>query len=210
MAQAVLALAALVSVITTLGIVFSLVPTTVEFFRQVSWKEFFFGTEWTPLFEPPSYGVLPLVSATVQITIIALCVAIPIGLGAALYLSEYAHPRTRKVVKPVLEVLAGIPTVVYGFFALQFLTPLLRDFGLQVEIFNAMSAGLAMGFMIIPTVASLSEDAMSAVPRGLREGSYALGSTTRQTATRVVVPAGTYPASSPRSCSPCLARSARP
>ncbi|MGW8437839.1 phosphate ABC transporter permease subunit PstC [Nocardiopsis sp. NPDC055879] len=190
--QVLLAVAALVSVATTVGIVGSLVPTTVEFFRQVSWQEFFFTTEWTPLFADPSYGVLPLVSATLQITVIALCVAIPVGLGAAVYLSEYAHPRTRAIVKPVLEVLAGVPTVVYGFFALRFITPFLQEHWPWAEgpqVFNALAAGLVMGVMIVPTVASLSEDAMSAVPAGLREGSYALGSSPRQVATRVVVPA---------------------
>ncbi|WP_245930231.1 phosphate ABC transporter permease subunit PstC [Allonocardiopsis opalescens] len=190
--RVVLVLAALVSVGTTVGIVASLIPTTVAFFGQVSWQEFLFTAEWTPLFADPHYGVLPLVSATLITTVIALAVAIPLGLGAAVYLSEYAAPRTRRVVKPVLEVLAGIPTVVYGFFALSFLTPLLQDYwpgGGGPQIFNALSAGLVMGVMIVPTVASLSEDAMSAVPGALREGSYALGSSTRQTATRVVVPA---------------------
>ncbi|MEU0492096.1 phosphate ABC transporter permease subunit PstC [Nocardiopsis sp. NPDC006139] len=190
--QALLLVAALVSVATTVGIIGALIPTTAEFFRQVSWVEFFFTTEWTPLFADPSYGVLPLVSATLQITVIALCVALPLGLGAAVYLSEYAHPRTRSVVKPILEVLAGVPTVVYGFFALRFITPFLQEYWpweSGPQVFNALSAGLVMGVMIIPTVASLSEDAMSAVPAGLREGAYALGSSPRQVALRVVVPA---------------------
>ncbi|MEV0621913.1 phosphate ABC transporter permease subunit PstC [Nonomuraea sp. NPDC050404] len=190
--QAVLVAAALVSVATTAGIVVSLVPPTVEFFGAVSFGEFFTGTQWAPLFEPPTYGVLPLVTATFLITVIAIVVAIPLGLGAALYLSEYAHARTRRIFKPVLEVLAGVPTVVYGFFALRFVTPALQTYlppGLQPDIFNAISAGLVMGVMIVPTVASLSEDAMSAVPSGLRDGAYALGSSTRLVALRVVLPA---------------------
>jgi phosphate transport system permease protein len=133
--------------------------------------------------------VLPLVAGTVSVTVWACIVCVPFGLGAAIFLSEYATPRTRAVLKPVLELLAGIPTVVFGYFALTFVTPLLRDLGLDVEIFNALSAGLVMGVMLIPTVASLSEDAMSAVPRDLRDGAYALGSTKLQVATRIVVPA---------------------
>ncbi|MEV0385440.1 phosphate ABC transporter permease subunit PstC [Nonomuraea sp. NPDC050643] len=190
--QVVLVAAALVSVATTAGIVISLVPPTAEFFEAVSVGEFFTTTQWAPLFEPPAYGVLPLVTATFLITVIAVIVAIPLGLGAALYLSEYAHARTRRIFKPVLEVLAGVPTVVYGFFALRFVTPALQTYlpaGLQPDIFNAISAGLVMGVMIVPTVASLSEDAMSAVPQGLRDGAYALGSSTRLVAVRVVLPA---------------------
>ncbi|GAA2379018.1 phosphate ABC transporter permease subunit PstC [Nonomuraea africana] len=190
--QVVLVAAALVSVATTVGIVVSLVPPTVEFFASVSFAEFFTTTQWAPLFEPPAYGVLPLVTATLLITVIAVVVAIPLGLGAALYLSEYAHPRTRMTFKPILEVLAGVPTVVYGFFALRFVTPTLQGWlpaGMSPDVFNALSAGLVMGIMIVPTVASLSEDAMSAVPRGLRDGAYALGSSTRLVAVRVVVPA---------------------
>ncbi|MCD0449383.1 phosphate ABC transporter permease subunit PstC [Actinocorallia sp. API 0066] len=185
--------AALVSVATTVGIVASLLPPALRFFGEVGFGEFFGGTEWTPLFKPPSYGVLPLITATLTTTALAISVAVPIGLAAATYLSEYATPRTRKVLKPVLEVLAGIPTVVYGFFALTFFTPLLRDLwpgsGEGPEIFNGLSAGLIMGVMIVPTVASLSEDAMSAVPQSLRQGAYALGSTRRLVSIRVVLPA---------------------
>ncbi|MEO3811552.1 phosphate ABC transporter permease subunit PstC [Sphaerisporangium sp. B11E5] len=190
--RVVLTVAALVSVATTVGIVVSLVPPTVEFFTAVGWREFFTTADWAPLFDPPAYGVLPLVSATFLITLIAVVVAVPLGLGAALYLSEYAHRRTRKVFKPVLEVLAGVPTVVYGFFALRFVTPALQEYlpaGLRPDVFNAISAGLVMGIMIVPTVASLSEDAMSSVPRGLRDGAYALGSSTRVVSIRVVIPA---------------------
>jgi len=190
----VLMAAALVSVATTIGIVVSLVPPTVTFFEEVSFGEFFAGTQWTPLFGKGQqhYGVLPLVSATLLITVIAIAVAVPLGLASATYLSEYASPRIRKVFKPILEVLAGIPTVVYGFFALTFLTPLLRDiwpWGEGPDVFNALSAGLVMGIMIIPTVASLSEDAMAAVPNALRQGAYALGSTRRIVSVRVVLPA---------------------
>jgi phosphate transport system permease protein len=164
----------------------------VEFFQSVSLKEFFTGTRWAPLFADASYGVLPLVTATILITLIAMMVAIPLGLGAAVYLSEYAADRTRSVLKPVLEVLAGVPTVVYGFFALKGITPYLQDIwpgGGGPKVFNALVAGFVMGIMIIPTVASLSEDAMSAVPRSLRDGAYALGSSRMLVATRVVVPA---------------------
>jgi phosphate transport system permease protein len=190
---ALLFLCALVSVAVTVGIVIALAGPAIEFFSEISIADFFAGTEWSPLFSPPAFGVLPLISATLVTTFWALVVCIPFGLGAAIYLSEYASPRTRKTLKPALEVLAGIPTVVYGFFALTFLTPLLQDIwflpGDPPEVFNALSAGLVMGVMILPTVASLSEDAMSAVPRGLREGAFALGSTKMQVATKIVVPA---------------------
>ena len=185
-------LCAILSVATTVGIVVALAEPTIEFFGDVSLDEFFTTREWSPLFAPPHFGVLPLVTATLTTTFWALLVCIPFGLGAAIYLSEYARPRTRQILKPVLEVLAGIPTVVYGFFALTFLTPLLQDiwpFGKEPEVFNALSAGLVMGIMILPTVASLSEDAMAAVPQGLRQGAFALGATKLQVSTRVVLPA---------------------
>jgi phosphate transport system permease protein len=188
----VLALCAFVSVATTIGIVVSLLEPTIEFFGAVSPKEFFTGTEWSPLFANPKFGVLPLLSGTAVTTGVALLVCVPIGLLSAIYLSEYARTRVRKVVKPVLELLAGIPTVVYGFFALTFVTPLLQDiwfWGDPPGVFSAVSAGLVMGIMIVPTVASLSEDAMSAVPQSLREGAYGLGSSRLQVATRVVFPA---------------------
>ena len=187
--KGVLAVCALISVATTVGIVIALFVPAFEFFQEVSIVDFLTGTNWSPLFEPASFGVLQLVSGTINVTIVASMVAIPFGLGAAIYLSEYASPRTRGVLKPALEVLAGIPTIVFGYFALTFMTPLLRDIGIQVDIFNTLSAGLVMGVMLIPTVASLSEDAMGAVPRDLREGAYALGSSKVQVATRVVVPA---------------------
>lgn len=181
--------AALVSVLTTIGIVVALLIPSVEFFREISITEYLFGTEWTPTFKDGSFGVLPLLSGTLAVTFWACLVGLPLGLGTAVYLSEYASQRARSIIKPVLEVLAGIPTVVFGFFALTFMTPLLRSIGLDVEIFNVLSAGIVMGLMLIPTVASLSEDAMSAVPHSLREGAYALGSRKYLVATKVVVPA---------------------
>ncbi|HET9287015.1 MAG TPA: phosphate ABC transporter permease subunit PstC [Gaiella sp.] len=187
--RGVLGLAALISVLTTVGIVASLLLPALEFFAEVSPREFFTGTNWAPLFEPSSFGVVPLIAATFSVTFWALLVAIPAGLGTAIFLSEYASPRTRNVLKPALEILAGIPTVVYGYFALTAVTPLLREIGVQVEIFNVLAGGLVMGVMLIPTVASLSEDAMGAVPQALRDGAYGLGADRFQVATRVVVPA---------------------
>jgi phosphate transport system permease protein len=191
--EALLFAAALVSVVTTVGIVVAILEPTIEFFLEpeVTLAGFFTGTNWTVLFAAAQreFGILALVSATITTSIIALLVAIPLGLGAAIYLSEYASPQIRKVLKPVLEVLAGVPTVVYGFFALTFVTPYLLGPWLPVGTFNMLSAGLVMGIMIIPTVASLAEDAMSAVPQSLRDGAYGLGSTRMQVATRVVVPA---------------------
>jgi phosphate transport system permease protein len=189
---ALLGLCALVSVATTVGIVVALFVPTVEFFRSVSLREFLTTTEWAPLFDRARFGVLPLAAATLVTTLCALAVCVPFGLGAAIYLSEYASRRARGLLKPALEVLAGIPTVVYGFFALTFVTPLLQAIwigpGDPPQIFNGLSAGLVMGVMILPTIASLAEDAMSAVPQPLRAGAFALGSTKLQVSTRVVVP----------------------
>jgi phosphate transport system permease protein len=187
--RAVLFLAAAISVLTTVGIVLSLLLPAVEFFREVSPWEFFTGTTWAPLFEPAHFGVVPLVVGTMMISFWSALVAFPLGVGVAIYLSEYARPRVTAVLKPVLEILAAIPTVVLGYFALTFVTPLLRDLGVQVEIFNALAASLVLGVMLIPTVASLSEDAMAAVPRDLRDGGYALGADKLQVSTRIVVPA---------------------
>ena len=187
--KGILALCALISVLTTLGIVVALFEPAIEFFREVSIVDFLTGTEWAPLFEPASFGVLPLVAGTFLVSFLAVLVCAPFGLGAAIYMSEYAPARARKILKPTLEVLAGIPTVVYGYFALTFLTPRLQDVGIDVGPFSALSAALVMGVMLIPTVASISEDAMSAVPNDLRDGAYALGSTRMQVATRIVVPA---------------------
>ncbi len=184
-----LAACALVSVATTAGIVVALLEPAVEFFRSVSVVDFFTGTDWAPLFEPARFGVLPLVVGTLSVTVWAVAVAVPFGLGAAIFLSEYAGRRLRRTLKPALEVLAGIPTVVFGYFALTFFTPFLRDLGLGVDVFNALSAGIVMGVMLIPTVASLSEDAMTAVPQSLRDGAYALGATKLHVSTRIVVPA---------------------
>jgi phosphate transport system permease protein len=191
--EAILFLAAFMSVLTTIGIVVAIIGPTVEFFREpaVSLWDFLTGTEWTVLFAEAQreFGVLPLVTASFVTTLIALAVAMPVGLGAAIYLAEYATPRARRVLKPLLEVLAGIPTVVYGFFALAFVARELLGPLVGVGTFSMLSAGLVMGVMIIPTVATLSEDAMTAVPQALRDGAYGLGSTKMQVATRVVVPA---------------------
>lgn len=187
--QALLLAAATVSVLTTIGIVLSLVLPAVDFFREVPVWEFLTGTTWAPLFLDAQFGVVPLVVGTIMISFWSSLVAFPLGLGVAIYLSEYARDRVTRVLKPILEILAAIPTVVLGYFALTFLTPLLRDVGLDVEIFNALSASIVLGVMLIPTVASLSEDAMAAVPRDLRDGGYALGADKLQVSTRVVVPA---------------------
>jgi phosphate transport system permease protein len=187
--KGILALCALVSVATTIGIILALLQPSLEFFRDVSIVDFFSGDRWAPLFTPASFGVQPLLLGTFSVTFWACLVALPLGLFAAIYLSEYAGPRVRGTLKPALEVLAGIPTVVFGFFALTFFTPLLQDVGLDVATFNVLSAGLVMGVMLIPTVASISEDAMTAVPQELRDGAYGLGATRLQVSTRIVVPA---------------------
>ena len=187
--KAVLALCALVSVATTVGIVVALFLPAFEFFGEISIVDFLTGTEWAPLFEPAFFGVLPLIAGTLVVTACACLVCIPFGLGAAIYLSEYAQRRTRKILKPILEILAGIPTVVYGYFAITFVTPRLQELGLPVGVFSALAAGLVMGVMLLPTVASISEDSMAAVPQDLRDGAYALGSTRYQVSTRIVVPA---------------------
>jgi phosphate transport system permease protein len=185
-----LAACALLSVITTTGIVIALIGPTVGFFGDVSVTDFLFGTDWAPSFEPASFGVLPLVVGTLSVTLWGMLFAIPIGLGAAIYLSEYANPRLRKVVKPALEVLAGIPTVAIGFFCVAFITPeIIQKLATSAPIFLALSAGVGIGLMTIPIIASISEDAMRAVPAGLREGAYAMGATRMRVATRVVFPA---------------------
>jgi phosphate transport system permease protein len=184
----VLAMAALSSVLTTLGIIGVLVFESVAFFQKVSIVEFLTGTEWTPLFDNPKYGILPLVSGTLVTTLVALALAIPLGTIAAIYLSEYAPFRVREIAKPLLELLSAVPTVVYGYFALTFVTPLLQNFLPSLPGFNMLSAGLVIGIMIIPYISSLSEDAMRAVPMSIREGSYAMGATRMQTALRVIFP----------------------
>ena len=187
--RGVLFIAAMVSVLTTIGIIITLIRPTIDFFTEASVLQFLTGTEWAP--RRGEFGAVPLVKATFLITLIALVVAVPFGLGAAMYLSEYASARVRKVFKPLLELLAGVPSVVYGFFALTFVTPwLLQDLlSLEVGFTNALAAGLVLGVMIVPTVASLSEDAMSAVPLALRQGSLALGANKMHTTLRVVFPA---------------------
>lgn len=187
-----LTLCSAVSLITTALIVGVLIRETLTFFEQVSFAEFFLETEWQPLFEPVSFGIWELVSGTLLVTFWALVFAVPVGLATAVYLSEYAHPNTRRVLKPLLEALAGVPTVVYAYFALTFVTQdFLRPvFGSDnVSIFNAMSASMMLAVMILPTIASISEDAMSNVPRDLREAAYGLGSTRLEVAVRVVFPA---------------------
>jgi phosphate transport system permease protein len=182
-------LAAAISVITTVGIVASLLQPAIEFFGEVSPWAFLTGTTWTPLFLDGEFGVVPLVVGTIMVSLISALLAFPLGLGVAIYLSEYANIRVSRVLKPILEILAAIPTVVLGYFALTFVTPLLRDIGIDVAVFNALAASLVLGVMLIPTIASLSEDAMAAVPRDLREGGYALGADKLQVSTRIVVPA---------------------
>lgn len=182
---------ALVSVLTTIGIVFTLIKETASFFQDVPFLHFITGTEWTALFSgaQQQFGVLPLINGTLLVTVGAAVVVIPLGLFSAIYLSEYAHDKVRRILKPVLEILAGIPTVVYGFFAFTFVTPLLKNFIPGIGSFNALSASIVVGIMIIPMIASLSEDAMSSVPRGVREAAYAMGSTRLEVAMKVVVPA---------------------
>ena len=185
----ILFLSTFLSVLVTAGIVAVLLAEAITFFADVSVFEFITGTRWTPLFSSKQFGVLALVAGTTLTAVMAMVVALPLGLLSAIYLSEYAPNSVRKVVKPILEVLAGIPTVVYGYFALLFVTPILRSISGDIAVFNAMSAAIVMGIMILPMVSSLSEDAMRSVPRNLREGAYALGSTKLEVSTLVVVPA---------------------
>ncbi len=183
-----LLLAAASSVLITMGIVGILVSESLPFFTQVSIKDFLTDTEWTPLFENPRYGILPLLSGTFLTTTIALCVAIPLGTVAATFLSEYLTATAREILKPILELLAAVPTVVYGYFALLFVTPMLQKIFPTLSGFNVLSAGLVIGIMIVPYVSSLSEDAMRSVPGHLREASFALGASRLQTSFRVVIP----------------------
>lgn len=178
-----------ISVITTILVVYMLFSETIVFFKEVSIIEFFTSTKWTPTLQPRNFGVLPLLTGTLMIAVGASIIAIPFGLGSAIFLSEYAPKRLRKVLKPILEILAGIPSIVYGFFALTTITPLIRVVLPQTQIFNALSASIAVGIMIIPMVASLSEDAMMAVPDSLRNGAYALGSSQLDVVLKVVLPA---------------------
>ncbi len=192
-----LASCAVLSVLTTTAIILSLLGPTIGFFEIVPAHEFFFGVDWTPQFEPPSFGVLSIVAGTFNVALWGMLFAVPIGLGSAVYLSEYASPRARKTIKPVLEVLAGVPTVAIGIFAVSFILPNViqplwpGDFlgGAEGKPFLALAAGLGIGLMVVPIIASLSDDAMRAVPRGLHEGAYALGATKAKVATKVIFPA---------------------
>ncbi len=179
---------ALVSVLTTFGIIVTLLEVTVEFFQEVSFAQFFLDTRWTPLFADQHFGIWPLINGTLLIGAIAMLVAVPLGLASAAYLSEYASSKVVTILRPALELLAGIPTVVYGYFALTYVTPLLRNF-LPLGVFNALSAGLVMGVMIIPTIGSISLDSLTAVPRSLREAAYGLGATKMEVTTKIVFPA---------------------
>ncbi|RMF32286.1 MAG: phosphate ABC transporter permease subunit PstC [Bacteroidetes bacterium] len=187
--ESLLRLSALITILTTVGIIYVLLSESLLFFREVSVVEFLTNPEWTPLFTEKNFGILPLVAGTLLTTVIAMAVALPIGLNIAVYLSEYAPGKVREVFKPMLEVLAAVPTVVYGFFALMVVTPFLKNIFPEIATFNALSAGIVMGIMIIPMVSSLSEDALFAVPKSLREASYGMGATRFQTAFRVLVPA---------------------
>tara|TARA_B100001167_G_scaffold87471_1_gene52807 strand:- start:2419 stop:3276 length:858 start_codon:yes stop_codon:yes gene_type:complete len=184
----ILALSAFLSVITTIGIIFVLTTESAGFFKEVSFFEFLFGTRWEPLLEPKSFGVLPLVSGTITIVIGAGLIALPIGIMTAIYLSEYASPKTRSTIKPTLEILAGIPTVVYGYFALTFITPLIRTVFPATQIFNSASASIVVGIMILPMVASLCDDAIRSVPTSLRQGGFSMGATTFEVTKSIVVP----------------------
>lgn len=184
-----LALSGAITVLTTVGILWVLLYETVLFFQEVSIVEFFTDSQWTPLFSDKHFGIWPLICGTVLTSFIAIFVALPIGLSIAVYLNEYAHPKVRQVVKPVLEILAAIPTVVYGFFALTVVTPYLQTIIPGLAGFNALSPGIVMGIMIIPLISSLSEDALYAVPKSLREASYGLGATPFQTSFKVLIPA---------------------
>lgn len=183
-------LIAVISVLTTFGIVFTLIFETFEFFQRVSLAQFFGSTTWLPFSnKEPIYGIWPLIVGTFKVTFIAILVAVPMGLGAAIYLSEYATEKVRKTVKPILEILAGVPTIVYGFFALTYVTPILQTFFPQIKLFNPISPGIVIGIMIIPMIASLSEDAMSSVPQSIRDGALALGATKFEVSLKVVLPA---------------------
>jgi phosphate transport system permease protein len=186
-----LAGAAVLSVLTTMGIVVTLLTEASKFFGEIPVGDFFFGTDWAPLAggDSQSFGVAPLIWSTLYLTLIALLVAIPLGLGVGIYLAEYASPRVRKIFKPIVELLAGIPTIVFGYFALTFFTPLLTDVGIDLQVFNGLSGGIILGILVLPTIASVSEDAMSAVPQSLREGAFGLGAAKWQVVVRVVFPA---------------------
>ena len=185
----ILGIIAAISILTTIGILFTLITETITFFTRVSIVEFLFTKDWNPTSSDPKYGIWALVIGTLKITVIATIVAVPIGLGAAIYLSEYASDKARRIIKPILEILAGIPTIVFGFFALTFVTPVLRTIIPALDSFNSVSPGIVVGIMIVPVITSMSEDAMASVPNKIREGAYGLGSTKFEVATKVVLPA---------------------
>jgi len=185
----VLLLSVFVSAFVTFAVVFILGKESIVFFSKVSFFEFLFGTRWGPLLEPQSFGVLPLLVGTLLIVLGSITIAVPAGLMVAVYLSEFASPRLRGIVKPLLEILAGIPTVVYGYFALTFITPILREFFPEVQIFNAASASIVVGIMILPMISSFCDDAFRAIPRNIRDGAYALGATPYEVVTQVIIPA---------------------
>ncbi|MCR1873181.1 phosphate ABC transporter permease subunit PstC [Mammaliicoccus lentus] len=185
----VLLLIASVSVLTTIGILFTLLTETVTFFTRVNPMEFLLSKEWAPFSSDPKYGIFSLILGTLKVTAVATVFAVPVGLGAALYLSEYASDKSRRIIKPILEILAGIPTIVYGFFALTFVTPILRSVFPELGSFNSISPGLVVGVMIIPMITSMSEDAMSSVPDSIKEGALGLGATKFELATKIVFPA---------------------
>ncbi|NJH82234.1 phosphate ABC transporter permease subunit PstC [Staphylococcus hyicus] len=187
----ILAAIAAISILTTVGIVVTLLTETITFFTKVPMSKFFLETDWNPFSSNPKYGIWALILGTLKITAIATIFAVPVGLGAAIYLSEYASKRTKKIIKPILEILAGIPTIVYGFFALTLVTPILRSLFPSISSFNAISPGLVVGVMIIPMIASMSEDAMSSVPNKIREGALGLGSTKLEMIFKVIIPAAT-------------------
>lgn len=190
-APVILGLIAVFSILATIGIIVTLLTETITFFTRISFADFFLTTEWNPFSGQPKFGIWALIMGTLKITVIATIVAVPLGLGAALYLSEYASSRARSIIKPILEILSGIPTIVFGFFALTFVTPLLRSIFPDLGSFNSISPGIVVGIMIIPLISSMSEDAMSSVPNKMREGALGLGATKFEVATKVVLPAAT-------------------
>ena len=190
-APVILGIIAVFSILATIGIIVTLLTETITFFTRVSFADFFLTMDWNPFSSTPKYGIWALILGTLKITVIATIVAVPIGLGAALYLSEYASSRARSIIKPILEILSGIPTIVFGFFALTFVTPILRSVFPELGSFNSISPGIVVGVMIIPLISSMSEDAMSSVPNKMREGALGLGATKFEVATKVVLPAAT-------------------
>lgn len=181
---------ALISVATTIAIVGILAMESSAFFKVIPLKDYFFGTEWSPLIEPRSFGILPLLCGTLLVSLGACVIAVPLGLGSAIFLAEYASPRLRRVVKPVIELLAGVPSVVFGYFAVTSVTPFLRSWFPEVEVFNGASAAIVLAFMVLPTITSLCDDAIRAVPRSLREGGFALAATKYEVSTKILIPAG--------------------